>query len=100
MAHRDWANARADDFMKKCRAAERMLTANVQADADDATSDLYWLIRMTTAWGVILNPYSGDRLVAAAHLAGQVAETDYFERVIKPYYSWILSAGLISERQS
>ena len=96
---RDWANARADDFLKKCRAAERKLTANVPADADDATSDLYWLIRMTTAWFVILDPsrYSGDGdpLVAATHLAAQVGETDYFERVMKPYFSRTLSAAII-----
>jgi hypothetical protein len=95
--NRDWANARADNFARKCRAIEEKLTRNPALDAADPESDLYWSIRMVNAWYVVLKPWAHpDPLAVARHFAAQVGETEYFEREMGPRF---LTFKLISERK-
>jgi hypothetical protein len=86
----DWANARADNFRKKCRvtwkdlgradAANRLGRATV-ADAEN----LYWFVNMMNAWDAILRPFAyADPLATARLFTTRAGETEYFEREMRP----------------
>jgi hypothetical protein len=105
---RGWANAWADNFMRKYRTVSKKLTHDVgvhidpadpasdrlkrivEAEAAEPASNLHWLIQMVTAWQIILDPsayvYTGrDPLTVAHDFVAGIGENDYFERVMKPY---------------
>jgi hypothetical protein len=95
---RDWVNAWATDYLKKCRAVEERLTrgpdANTpsglfwsDADASDSRSDLFWYANMMNAWCVILKPDAHpEPLVVARHFALRAREAEYFETEMKPRF--------------
>ena len=99
---RDWANAREEELLRKLRRWDKRLRQSGPA-ADDPGSDLFWLIRMATAWQIVLDrsayTYRGpDPLTVAARFAAEVGETEYFDQFMKPYPAYFPNFNFDLER--
>jgi len=95
---KNWANAAADNFERKCRTVKQRLI-DEEAAAEDPASDLFWYVRMINAWYLILLPGTHARPRAAARMfAGEAGEIAYYEVMMAPVL--LLKERIYSERRS
>jgi hypothetical protein len=94
---KNWANAAADNFTRKCRTVQQRLIDD-EAAAEDEASDVSWYVRMINAWYLVFLPGTHPNPAAAARMfASEAGELDYFEAMMEPVF--LLKANLLRTKK-